>query len=431
MNTTHFVHTVPATVITHILSFLDSNTRKDVSRVHKTLQSLYNNTIETLTLAVAEGEHRTRPSQMSSTSPSILVKLVRRFPNLKKFCLAEGFNQYHADILNPLLLSLQESYPKKLTHVTLANVPICHETASEISDLTQECLNTFANPQTLSLSILNRGFATELMVQTALKTSVNLTSFTLDNSNNFKQEFELSEKIVFQLFQCTKLTELALYQVQGAEVKKALCRPHNLKLRVFILNTVLSGINEDESLSQVTQHLPDLEIFSNSCCFPDRNEISEKGMLQLALRCTKLTTLRFNCRKISNKGLIDFSQNSSQLKKIWLEGGHNITSEGICGLAENCKQLESLHLTHLQGFSSDVLAALATHCTGLLYLNIWSVDESASLEDVKTFVKTCKSLRYLSIASATGTFRPLKELFNPGEEFSHLQTANKELFDKV
>lgn len=434
---TSFFTDLPKPLISAIASFCDSNTQSQLSITCKKVKSATDEARSVLAVTIPWSHWLSN----THTPSSLLVNFLTRFSNITTLALTEGYQTFtksEIDIINRLVLFLQTNYPKKLAHVKLREL----ELKSEF--MQQAFLSSFGHSQTLSLEIANQSngsVITDQMINSALEKSPNLISFTfigfqLSSDIKLKIQFSKCQKIekvrlekipvitnetINDLLQCRNLTELSITNSYRGitELEQFLCTNHGLKLRVLDLEDTRCLTN-DKTLDLATKHLINLEFFSRKSFDPNENKISDQGLFQLANNCKKLNTLVFNFENITDQGLLNFALNASQLKKLSTFQMTHITHQGMCDFAQHCKQLKALELIHFYHLTPAVLLALAKNCETLQFLRIsFCKSQGVTLEDLMTFVSTCKSLKYLGISDCTGISNAVIKILN--KENPHIQ----------
>lgn len=415
MSALEFFKILPIDNTASIISFCDSKSQNQLSVTNKKIKAIVDNLKETLTVTIPWFHNR-------DGYLSILVNLLKRFPNIKRLSYVGEFTEHHGDIFRPLILFLQQQYPKNLIEWKSS---LC--THPKASLLSKDFLDALNHTQTLSLEVskhYNVSVITDLMINSILEKSKNLTSFTFSSfqfSTDADIEFHLSKcpnlekvklcsvpqisnKTIQQLGLCRNLKELSIDDTcKGArELEQFLCTDHGLKLKVLNLQNTLCLL-EDHALNLATKHLPDLEFFSRKFLYAHQSGISNRGLLQLTNNCKKLNTLVFNFKNITDEGISHFAQNTPRLRKLSICEMHKITQAGLQSLTYYCINLEALELVHFSDLTLAALSSLATNCKHLRFLSLSNCCFKETTEqDLKKFIDHCKALQYIEILNCDG-----------------------------
>lgn len=129
---------------------------------------------------------------------------------------------------------------------------------------------------------------------------------------------------------------------------------------------------------------------------PEREEIKDELVKDLATHCRNLTTLRLsNCADISNGG-VKMLAKLSHLKVLAIDGCEKVTDNAVKELAESCTSLTSLYLSKSQVSDHGVKLLLAKldRLEELGLSQCFNVSDQSIIE----LVKYCTNLKFLNVA---------------------------------
>ena len=433
---------LPTDLISYTASFCEPKTQNQLRATNSKIRAVVDLTRDVLTMTLP-WNHLT-----GSTPISKLITLLKKFPNLSHLTVPR-ISSGNSAIFQPLISFLQDCYPTKLKGLSLVEV----SDRSEEQTLTQDLFKAFAHGQLTSLKILcdpHRSLITNgLINDLLLEKCRNLTSFVFQSSSEprlscYSMHFSkcpklkkihllgvqgLSQKTVEELSLCKNLTELTLSHLWGetGSLEKLLTSPHGLKLKHLDLQWV-DCLFTDESLTLATRQLKELEVFSR--CAVD-HQVSDQGLIQVALNCRKLRTLKFNFKNVTDEGLETFASHAPQLEKLSAVQMACVSDKGIHALARRCKNLKALELHGLHHLNVDSLLTLARNCTSLAYLTLsyCTSTKGMDLKGLRQFVTLCKNLKYLSLSKCVGiSDGDVKSL---REEFPFLESISHRTFHEI
>ncbi|KAK9067670.1 hypothetical protein SSX86_011781 [Deinandra increscens subsp. villosa] len=201
---------------------------------------------------------------------------------------------------------------------------------------------------------------------------------------------------------CSQLTSLNLSYAttQSPDLSKILGQCHNLQ-RLVVLDYI-----EDTGLDTVAMSCKDLRelvVFPSDPFVADANVLlTEQGLVSVSEGCSKLQSVLYFCRQMSNSALISISKNRPNLtcfRCCILEprAPDYLTFEpldvGFGSIVENCKQLTRLSMSGL--LTDRVFEYIGTHAKKLDMLSIaFAGDSDLGLHHV---LSGCESLRKLEI----------------------------------
>lgn len=323
-----------------------------------------------------------------------------------------------------MIQSLQSNYPKSLRHVQISEIDRqCFLGGNKDPiQLNQKLFNALCHSQTLSLKITNfdKSVITSQMINDMLEKCENLTSFFFNgflSTNPLEIDLskclhlkkikligiinKISAEVIQSLKHCRNLTELSIddISINPRVINEFLCSDHGLNLEVLNLESEYF-LNDDETLDLATRKLKNLRFFDRVKLFSFGCNVTNHGLVQLAINCNKLNTLIFDFQNITDEGLKDFTKNAPNLTTLSIYGMNNLTEKGIKALSKSCRNLENLQLIGYEmKITPGILKTLAKNCKRLRILDmryVKFVDTTA--EDLKQFTVDCKSLNILSIA---------------------------------
>lgn len=271
----------------------------------------------------------------------ILVDLLKRFPNIRKISFSssyiDSFSQYNEHVLRAFILFLKNSFPRnlcslELTEITHKGCVYEEEYKDELKRLNEDFFDAFKHSQILNLKINSAPFYTVIenhILTTLLQKCNNLKSFffyACEYNSDSDEEIEIplphcqkleklklyglkniGKKIISHVSRCRNITELSIDRgVSGLhKLERFLCSDHGLKLTVLDLDKT-ECLASDASLNLATKNLTNLKFFARRSYGTGQNQISDKGLVQLAKNCQNLNTLIFNFEHISDEGLASF-----------------------------------------------------------------------------------------------------------------------------
>ncbi|KAL8262170.1 hypothetical protein R6Q59_026219 [Mikania micrantha] len=201
---------------------------------------------------------------------------------------------------------------------------------------------------------------------------------------------------------CSRLTSLNLSYAtaQSPDLSKIISQCHNLQRLVVLDYIEDSGL---DTLAMSCKDLRELVVFPSDPFLADANvQLTEQGLVSVSQGCSKLQSVLYFCRQMSNSALISISKNRRNLTCFRLcilepRAPDYITLEpldiGFGAIVENCKQLTRLSMSGL--LTDRVFEYIGTHAKKLDMLSIAFAGESdLGLHHV---LSGCESLRKLEI----------------------------------
>ncbi|KAI3760051.1 hypothetical protein L1987_50440 [Smallanthus sonchifolius] len=201
---------------------------------------------------------------------------------------------------------------------------------------------------------------------------------------------------------CSQLTSLNLSYAttHSPDLTKIISQCHNLQ-RLVVLDYI-----EDTGLNTVAMSCKDLRelvVFPSDPFVADANVLlTEQGLVSVSQGCSKLQSVLYFCRQMSNSALISISKNRPNLTCFRLcilepRAPDYLTFEsldaGFGSIVENCKQLTRLSMSGL--LTDRVFEHIGTHAKKLDMLSIaFAGDSDLGLHHI---LSGCESLRKLEI----------------------------------
>ncbi|XP_076932808.1 protein TRANSPORT INHIBITOR RESPONSE 1-like [Bidens hawaiensis] len=201
---------------------------------------------------------------------------------------------------------------------------------------------------------------------------------------------------------CSQLTSLNLSYAtaQSPDLSKIISHCHNLQ-RLVVLDYI-----EDTGLETVAtscKHLKELVVFPSDPYVADANvPLTEQGLVSVSQGCTKLHSILYFCRQMSNSALVSISKNRPNLTCFRLcilepRSPDYLTLEpldtGFGSIVENCKHLTRLSMSGL--LTDRVFEYIGKHAKKLDMLSIaFAGDSDLGLHYI---LSGCDSLRKLEI----------------------------------
>ncbi|KAI3805945.1 hypothetical protein L1987_21833 [Smallanthus sonchifolius] len=201
---------------------------------------------------------------------------------------------------------------------------------------------------------------------------------------------------------CSQLTSLNLSYAttQSPDLTKIISQCHNLQ-RLVVLDYI-----EDTGLDTVSMSCKDIRelvVFPSDPFVADANVLlTEQGLVSVSQGCSKLQSVLYFCRQMSNSALISISKNRPNLTCFRLcilepRAPDYLTFEpldvGFGSIVENCKQLTRLSMSGL--LTDRVFEHIGTHAKKLDMLSIaFAGDSDLGLHHI---LSGCESLRKLEI----------------------------------
>lgn len=423
---------LPTVLVQHFISFGDNS-----------VFSLINHQIKKIADSARKSIHLNYFKNELS-SQFILVNIIKRFPNVEQLYFKSDFP---CDLIFPLVSHLEKSYPKKLSQLGLLEFYIKENPYEK--ELSQKFFNVFNNSQTTYLKIMTT-FETRLtneMVNSIFEKSKSLKSFFLHNrseqlADKKDMEFLVSKcaslekvsltmpgrnswnKTLLDLQNCRNLSTLILNCDDCTPIdKRRFSMPEGQKLKCLNVNGM--GIDNDDALIEITMNLPNLEVFSNINCAP---QYTKRGLIQLACHCPKLTILCITIENITDEGFCDFIVHIPNLKKLDLDRASDLTRKSISVLTHSCKQLRMLALSFFRDFDREILEEISSNCKEFEGIFIESNCRYRKIDfgDLRKFIRSCKSLKYLNFAHFKYNNRITKRLL---KDFPHLKRGSFPVID--
>ncbi|XP_071719617.1 protein TRANSPORT INHIBITOR RESPONSE 1-like [Rutidosis leptorrhynchoides] len=201
---------------------------------------------------------------------------------------------------------------------------------------------------------------------------------------------------------CSKLTSLNLSYatIRSPDFTKIICLSPNLQ-RLWVLDYIEdTGLN---ALSLSCKDLRELRVFPSDPFVADANvALTEQGLVSVSDGCTKLQSILYFCRQMSNSALITIAQNRPNLTCFRLcilepRAPDYTTFEpldtGFGAIVNNCKNLQRLSLSGL--LTDRAFEYIGAHGKKLEMLSIaFAGDSDLGLHYV---LSGCDSLRKLEI----------------------------------
>ncbi|MFS7976018.1 putative F-box domain, leucine-rich repeat domain superfamily, F-box-like domain superfamily [Helianthus anomalus] len=201
---------------------------------------------------------------------------------------------------------------------------------------------------------------------------------------------------------CSQLTYLNLSYAttQSPDLIKVISQCHNLQ-RLVVLDYI-----EDMGLDTVAvtcKDLRELVVFPSDPFVADANVLlTEEGLVSVSQGCSKLQSVLYFCRQMSNSALISISKNRPNLTCFRLcilepRAPDYLTFEpldvGFGSIVENCKELTRLSMSGL--LTDRVFEYIGKHAKKLDMLSVaFAGDSDLGLHHV---LSGCESLRKLEI----------------------------------
>ncbi|KAI7740841.1 hypothetical protein M8C21_020161, partial [Ambrosia artemisiifolia] len=193
---------------------------------------------------------------------------------------------------------------------------------------------------------------------------------------------------------CSQLTSLNLSYASTQS-------PELTKIRLVVLDCIEdTGLN---TVSMTCKDLRELVVFPSEPFVGDAEvQLTEQGLVSVSQGCSKLQSVLYFCRQMSNSALISISKNRPNLTCFRLciiepTVPDYLTLEpldvGFGSIVENCKQLTRLSMSGL--LTDRVFEYIGTHAKNLDMLSIaFAGDSDLGLHHV---LSGCDSLRKLEI----------------------------------
>ncbi|OVA15070.1 F-box domain [Macleaya cordata] len=201
---------------------------------------------------------------------------------------------------------------------------------------------------------------------------------------------------------CSGLTSLNLSyaSIQSPDLIKLVSQCRNLQ-RLWVLDYI-----EDRGLEAIAESCKDLQelrVFPSEPYDVDQNvSLTEQGLVYVSQGCSKLQSVLYFCRQMSNAALITVARNRPNLTRFRLciiepRTPDYLTfqplDEGFGAIVEHCKDLRRLSLSGL--LTDRVFEYIGAHGKRLEMLSVaFAGDSDLGLHHV---LSGCKSLRKLEI----------------------------------
>lgn len=385
-------------------------------------------------------------SHPSNIPEDILVRVIRRYPNLEKIIFGppnqwSGSGEFGAKEVPYLksLISYLESGLEKYPLGAVKKIQCREITQDKLGDfdevkakeLNSLFLSSIGNNglEKVSIKAYHMGsILTGTEIQPVLKNSPNLKTFIFDGfqsdqtvSLSFANQPQLSKvkllnwkgpaSTIESLRTCKELEELVIHYraYTSNEIKAILAgdRPWNLK------RLELKGVapQNDVELDAITKKLPNLE-----CLSIGLSGISDEGMEMLGRNCPNLKILQFNNEILTNSGLDRLTQHLPHLEIISFDKAYNITEDGIAAIARNCKNLRFIRVVHYKKIEKSGIDALIKNCQDLKVVG-FSNGGPISLEGMYQLVEQTPNLRYVELYS---DIQEIKEFYQRFPQISKI-----------
>lgn len=412
---TNLISLLPNELIVKINTYFDPKTREVFSMLDRRIKAAIFDAVKCIRIFPPN-------CQRSAMPEDILIKVIRRYPNLKKIifgplknmCGISEFSSKEAPYLKSLISYLKSDRNERLLN-SIKKIQFTEITRDIFSsydiEKVKELNNIFLssighkNLETITIQGNHIGsILTGVGIQSILENSPNLRNFEFKcNEPNqgialsFSNQSKLSKvkllnwkgpsSTIESLRNCKELKELVINYRAVDEIRKKLLKDHSWNLKHLALRGVALG--DDDELSAITKMLPNLE-----CLDVGLHDISDKGMEKLGKNCPNLKILKFSNKNLTNLGLDQLTRHLLHLEIISFNLAFNITEEGIASIAQNCKNLRFLQIIHCKKVEKSGIDALINNCPNLKVVG-FSHSGPISLEDMYHLVEHMPRLRYV------------------------------------
>lgn len=415
---------LPNELIAIISEYADSNTKRALSMVDRRTHEVVLDAVRCI--RVSPPSLFSYQSHSSDIPEDILVRVIRRYPTLKKIIFGPRKNSCGSGEFGPnevpylkSLISYLESHPethplssvKKIDCTEITNVVFGDFDKAKTKELNSYFLSAIGHKGLEKVKVKAYHIGSVLTgteIQPVLTNSPNLKTFVFDGfqsnrtvSLSFASQPQLSKvkllnweghaSTIESLRHCKELEELVIdYRAYSSdEIKAILFGEHPWNLKRLELKRIAP--RNDAELDALTRKLPNLE-----CLGIDLQGISDDGMELLGRNCPKLKTLKFSNKDVTDSGLDRLTQHLPHLEIISFNMAYNITEDGIAAIARNCNNLQFIQVIHYKKIEKAGIDALVVNCPKLKVVG-FSHGGPVSLEGMHYMAEQMPTLRYVEL----------------------------------
>lgn len=208
------------------------------------------------------------------------------------------------------------------------------------------------------------------------------------------------------------------YEPQLYWLWKALMNQKNIKCFDIMNNYSLSDLNMFIIIDKIGSNLQSLSLvncinlstktlikISSTCLLLNKilirccnKMISYESMKLLSKSAKKLSTLvLIDCETITNKDLINFAINTTNLQTLKIPNCKLITSQSIIEFGKTCHDLVSIRLTNCKLIDDDGICSIAKGCKNLVHIGLGGCQKLTDISICALIVGCNKNIKLLDL----------------------------------
>ena len=206
-------------------------------------------------------------------------------------------------------------------------------------------------------------------------------------NNNNKDQFKLNKDVNKVVIHSIEIHDCHSYRISDDTIQKIAQYCIGLQsLSIFDCRAI-----SDAGLINISQQYPKLLSLKLYYCV----ELTDASIISISTHCTGLQSLKLGCcRQITDESIISISSHCTGLLSLNLAYNYEITDASIISISTHCTGLQSLNLIHCDQVTDESILAISTHCTRLQSLNLKHcyLITDASIISISTHCTTLQSL---------------------------------------